>query len=269
MSKKIELLTEKGKKDLMDFALEHPEMYQNDKINLAPYSTFQMNDVEIKDEYPFPVLDESVPQKDLWRVDYENSLKIYYFFIKNEIPISLMFDERYMALLAHREYFSYMSKRWPITERHNEGRIKSQYFFSRAPYARHGILRLFWPAYLISERSSNLDEFKTKLECFFKNRVALDRILERSFSRNPNLLDACIRSILELGDGSLITGHGRSGILGKQINNILSVTSLDALGDDEAYNIIKKLVQDIANGQYDYKANLKDDIYDYESDNDE
>lgn len=255
----ITLLTDKGLDDLKNYCLQTPSVYQVGGIPLQNYGSFEYPDIVI--DGPYPMLADQSDDVPLWKTDYLNSLTIFRFFGSNAVPLSLMNDERYMAHLAHFEYFEYMKKRWPIEDDHIEGRIKSQYFFNRAPYARHGILRLFWPAYLVAQanRENTKEVFEEKLACFFRNRIAFDRVLERNFSRNYFLLDCCIEAVLALDDESAITAKKRSGFLGKNINNMLSVTSLDSMSKSEAASMIKKLVDDIASGVYDSEDDPGDD----------
>lgn len=256
----IKMLTEKGKDELFKDATTQKEFYRATAIEPSKYGMFDYPESVLSDD-KYPELLDANENEPLWETDFKNSLKVYYFFANNRVPLSLMTDVRYMAYLTHFVFFDYMKKRWPIGEKRNIGRIKSQYFFNRSPSARNGILRLFWPAFLIAQSTDEGDEktFENKLHCFFRNRIALDRILERNFSRNPLLLDHCIRAIMDLSDESLITSHGRSGLLGKMVVNVLSVSSLDAMDPKDSYGIVSSLTNDIANGLFDYKFNDSDD----------
>jgi hypothetical protein len=266
----IVLFTSKGLDDFKDACLKNPALYQGPAPSLQQYGTFLYPDFSLDSNYP--TLLDTNDKDPKWFTDYQNSLLIYRYFGSQAVPLSIMFDERYMAHLTNHEFFEYMTKRWPVGGEHIDKRIKSLYFFQRAPHARNGILRLFWPAYLIAQTNAeeSKETFEKKLYCFFKNRIALDRVLERNFSRNGVIFDCCIEAIMNLKEEETITGKKRSGILGKNIVNLLGVTSLDSMSRDEIYAITEKLVKDIAAGVYDFEKDKKkkDDEDEDEEDDD-
>ncbi len=260
MANFIKLLTDKGLEDLKKFAQGNLAIYANETLDKARFSTFEFTQCLLQND-TFPTLYDADDSISLWENDFRNSLLIYRFFAENEVPLTLLHDERLMAYITHFIYLDYMKKRWPIDDKHGDKRVLDRYFFRRAPYARNGILMLFWPAYLIAQVTElgNEELFEKKLRCFFENRVVLDRVLENNYSRNPAIFDMCVTSFLEWGDRADIVGHGRSRLLAKNINNVLAVTSLDAMSFDDGLAIIEGLFESIANGDFDNKASTSDD----------
>lgn len=250
---RVRLLTEKGLDQIKADQKEIVDFYQQTKIDPTKYESFDYPDIEFQDS-EYPKLEDQNEGEDLRKVDYRNSLILSRFFGKNNAPLSLLHDERYMAYLTHFVYFDYMKKRWPIKAGDESSRAVSQYTFFRAPYARNGILRLFWPAYLIAQASSTTDEFEKKLYNYFANRLLLDRALERKYSVNPKILDLLIEVLMKFPDKTLLTGKNRSGILPKLVQNILATTSLDTMDRDAAFEIVNRAAQDVASGKYDHKS---------------
>lgn len=249
---RVRLLTDAGLDKIQKEQKENKSFYQQKTISADDFDTFEYPDLILEDS-KYPELEDQRNDEDLREVDYRNSLIIGRFFQKNKVPLSLIHDERYMAYLTHFVYFDYMKKRWPITEGDDSSRASSQYTFNRAPCARNGILRLFWPAFLVAQADTtkSTEEFEAKLHFYFRNRLLLDRVLERKYSVNPNMLDLMIRVMMRVPDPSQLTGKNRSGILPKIVQNILTVTSLDVMDRDLAFDIVLKAALDVAAGKYD------------------
>ncbi len=258
---RIRLLTDNGLIDLKKASEEHPEYYINLDPNPDDFDCFEYPDFQIPaDNYPDLILpldgDEGFNEN-----DYLNSLILYKFFSLNRIPLSLLFDPRYLSYLTHFVYINYMRLRWPTEGIKSKGRIPDRYFFKRAPYGRQGILGLFWPAYLLSLDTDEPKVFKERLHYYFcGNRILRDSVIEHSYARNPKLFSTIMEDIAK-NDGTVIRLTGKKGkAYPKVIQNMLSVTSLDLLENDELTEMLDEQVKIIAAGAYDDAAD--DDIDD-------
>lgn len=262
----VKLLTDKSLKALKDYELSNLNAFMGEGPKIEDYETFNYPYAKLEME-EYPALEFVSESSELWETDFRNSLTLFRALAaagqgEGRFPLSVLFDERYMAYLSHFVYFNYMQNRWPVKGEQNAGRASSQYFFKRAPEARHGILRLIWPAYLISaglEENEGSEVFEKRLKFFFKNRLTFDRILERRFSRGPKLFSIVLKAVSDLQDPSSISRNGRSGLLGKVLNNVLGTISLDSMDEGEVYKIVYDVAERIANGSYDTRADKRDD----------
>jgi|GEM_PF-5482599 len=266
-AKEILMLTNDG---LANLQKREFEAYTRPSFPSDNEPTFAYPGKTLTGNYP-DLSDPSVYSKnDVWQADFQNSKTIGAFFDSNELPLSLLFDERYMAYLTHYVYFPYMKKRWPLKEgKAWEKRRNSRYCFDRAPSARHGILSLYWPRYLINQGENDLNRQDAKLKCYFENRNCLDRLLERTYSRNVAIFNDVLDAILSLPNPKLISSNGRSHLLGKLINNTLSVVSLDAMAPEKRKLVIAQTVKAVAEGNYDACADRNKEEVDDESNQDD
>lgn len=80
------------------------------------------------------------------------------------------------------------------------------------------------------------------------------------------MLDLMIRVMMRVPDPTQLTGKNRSGILPKIVQNVLTVTSLDAMDDDLAFDIVFKAALDVIAGKYDsqkrssYSKNIEETV---------
>lgn len=257
---RIRLLTDKGLIDLKKASEEHPEFYTNKDPNPDEYDCFEYPDFSVPaDDYPelmLPASDEESVNEN----DYQNSLILYRFFSKNRIPLSLIFDPRYLSYLTHFVYIRYMRHRWPTEGIKFKGRIPSRYFCDKTPYGRQGVLGLFWPAYLISLSTDEPSVFKKRLHYYFcGNRTLRDSIIEHKYSRNPWLFSSIMENIASNDDAGVKLTGKKGKTYPKVVQNMLSVTSLDLLEKPELENILNEQVKIIASGAYDGAADFDDD----------
>ncbi len=251
---KIRLLTNAALDELKQAALSNPGIYSDPSFDIKQYSTFEYPEYSVEEDN-YPELELRDDNEQLSEIDFRNSLRIYRFFNGpgNQTPVSLMYDERYMAYLTHSVYFEYTKQRWPIDGEKQSGRIASRYFFDRAPTARHAILSLFWPAYLIAQAVStdSKEVFEARLHTYFSHRTMVDRILERNYSRNPNLFVGILDFVASYSHTDVLMK--KSGLLPKIICNMLSVISLDSMSGTDITAIVKESAEQIAQGYYDAK----------------
>ena len=248
---RVRLLTDNGLIQLKKASEEHPEYYVDTDPNIDDFDTFDYPDFIIPaDEYPALKIPED-DGKSVNENDYNNSLILYRFFSENRIPLSLLFDPRYVSYLTHFVYLDYMRVRWPKDGTKSKGRIQDRYFFQRAPYGRQGILGLFWPAYLISLGTDDRKVFSERLHFYFcGDRTLRDSVIEHAYSRNPKLFAAILNNLNSLGADDKFTGK-RADAYTKVIQNTLTVTSLDLLPDEELAAVLKTQLKSILAGDYD------------------
>jgi len=238
------LLTDRSLKSLKADYSTHTDLYHEDKFPSDLLQTF-VSEENLKDFSNYPELKDKGQEEEQWLSDYNNGLSLTTFFVDHDFPISLIVDERFVAYLTHSVYFEYMKKRWPVDEQH-VNRINERYLFMKFPLSRNGIVRLCWPIIVTADFS--LDDPYKYSKVAFQYAGTVDKLLERKFSRNRSLLKACLQAISELPDPKEIVNKNRSGMLGKRLNNILSVISLDALTYDETLAVVKKAVSEILVG---------------------
>lgn len=130
---RIKLLTDNGLIQLKKASEEHPEFYSDVSPNPDDFDTFDYPDFTIPAEsYPELEIPES-NSKNINENDYGNSLILYRFFSENRIPLSLLFDPRYVSYLTHFVYLEYMRARWPKEGVKSKGRIQTD-IFSKEPH---------------------------------------------------------------------------------------------------------------------------------------
>lgn len=248
---RIKLLTDNGLIQLKKASEEHPEFYRDVNPNVADFDTFDYPDLEIPaEEYP-PLETPEAGGNGFNENDFHNSITLYKFFSLNRIPLSLLFDSRYVSYLTHFVYLDYMRARWPKEGVKSKGRIQDRYFFQRAPYGRQGILGLFWPAYVISLGTDNPKTFKERLHFYFcGDRTLRDSVIEHVYSRNPKLFAAILNNLKTIGPEDRFTSK-RADAYTKVIQNTLTVTSLDLLPDDDLASVLDSQLKSILSGDYD------------------
>jgi hypothetical protein len=196
---------------------------------------------------PFPSLVDYEKGDVLWENEFQNGKALFEYFMTNKAPYSLLTDECFVGYLTHVVYYDYMMKRWsPLIvqgKRDMKRRALSRFLFEKF-WTRNGIVRLYWPFYLTYAPGEKDPYYYTKIALKYAGTV--DKLIERSFSRNRKLFQACLEAISKLPDPSVLTSKGRSGQLGKRMNNILASISLDSLDYSEVLKIVSENVKSIA-----------------------
>lgn len=185
--------------------------------------------------------------------DYDNAVNIYESFRGKLNPVQAS-DPRLWTYLAHNVFWGYMRNRWAIEKDSDEddegignklvGRIGSRYFFKASKgkaFARQGIARLYWSAYLTyDEENKNPYELT---EYFLSKQDIFTAATERSLARDKNLLLAALRALKE-GD-NLKRNQVRKFFL--NLNLAGGTIVFDSLSKSDAYELAKRTLEDVLN----------------------
>lgn len=190
--------------------------------------------------------------------DFQNAKIIFESFKDNINPVQAS-DLRLWAYLAHVQHWDYMSVRWkidlPDEEDGGDGgqksptdklidRVKTRYFFGSSrgkAFARHGIARLFWGAYLTyDETNDNPYEYT---EYFFSKQDVFTSITERSYARNKTLTLAVLKELKSHPDLSRTDIR----LFLAKLNQTGALIVLDYLNEIQATELCKKLMDEVFN----------------------
>lgn len=190
-------------------------------------------------------IDLHMPQSSTIHFDFENTKKIYTSL--KGLSIIQATDERLWVYLAHTIFWKYMRKRWPVESYLDKDNpveaIRERYFFmanrDRA-LIRNGIARLWWYGY-VSYDENRKDPFELTKVLLSKLDIA-QSLLERSFSRNPDITKAVL-SVLkkkELESSFIDRENFRS--LMMYINQLGGVTILDTLDREDLEELVRQKI---------------------------
>lgn len=191
-------------------------------------------------------IDLHMPQSSTIHFDFENTKRVYTSL--KGLSIIQATDERLWAYLTHITFWNYMRKRWPVESYIDKNKpdeaVKERYFFmanrDRA-LIRNGIARLWWYGY-VSYDENREDPFELTKVLLSKLDIA-QSLLERSFSRNPDITKAVL-SVLkqkELESSFIDRENFRS--LMMYINQLGGVTILDTLDREDLEELIRKKIE--------------------------
>lgn len=224
------------------------ELKTNVKTNLSLYEKGErfVDDIienydtqlyNLETEVSYPELDCTIASKEnqlyQWEIDFNNAVRLHKSLIqRDKVPLSILTDERFISYLAHDIYFGYMKVRWPYNGK--EGRILEKYFLQGRSYTRNTFFRYFW--YTSITYSENLDDPYELTKVAFENQDVVNQIMERKFSRNSKITKAALRAIL---DTNTKIPSAKRTLLGKSINNMLSLYSLDVMKEQDLIELFK------------------------------
>lgn len=161
-------------------------------------------------------------------------------------------DLRLWAYLAHKTFYSYMVKRWPVyssdeTDETEENaskkqkildRIKTRYFFGASngkAFVRQGISRLYWSAALTyDENNSNPYEMTQYL--LDKDQDRFVAVTERTLARNKTFLLAALKVLKNYGNVKRFDTRAYFA----EINRTCGIELLDALSPNNAYDLCER-----------------------------
>ena len=186
------------------------------------------------------------------KTDFENAVKLYSAFkdVLNPVQAS---DLRLWAYLAHNTYWEYMRARWAINIPADEdeavaeanklaARIGSRFFFKASKgkaFVRQGIARLYWSAYLTyDDKNSNPFEYT---QYFLSKQDIFAVSTERSLARNKRMLLAALKVLKET------EGLKREDIrqFFLRLNQAGGILVLDSLSENAAYNLSKRILEEV------------------------
>lgn len=201
--------------------------------------TFESNlDVEL------PELTEIVDEKTKTIYDLENSKKLFLAF--KDLDFEQVTDTRLWNYLVHTKYWSYVTKRWPLSEEEDMKKIKSslndRYFLkasSGKTMLRNALTGLWWLSYTSYDEEEEDKFIHTKR--LLNSADFHVGIMERNFSRNKdftlNFLRALRKFEEEDRNGILISTKEHRELF-KELNLIGGLKILDTLDKDDLYKII-------------------------------
>lgn len=196
----------------------------------------------------YPVLNDTKcknsDEDSQWEVDCSNAIKLHQeLILKYNVPMMYLSDERFISYLTHDIYWDYMQKRWPYNDKLS--RIEQKYFLpsGNQGFTRNMFLRFFWYTYITYMKDFEDPYELTKIAFAYADPV--NQIMERSYGRNQKIVVALLIAIRDTPNSKVL--NQKRTILGKTVNNILSMYSLDCLKLEDLIelfsNEIKKIVK--------------------------
>jgi len=169
-----------------------------------------------------------------WEAGYENSIKIYESFGGDSFPLQLALDEKFWVYLTFVQYrVDYMLQRWPLSE-DGVNRLASRYFFGKNPERRHELARLYWiPHLTVQPEKTTQDEKYELTKIAFEYADPSSAIIERNLGRNPKIVRASMRAIVNNQDQKNIKSRAIFGRFAKKVNNLAGSVIIDYLDEDE------------------------------------
>lgn len=191
-------------------------------------------------------IDLHMPQSNVIHFDFENTKKIYSSL--KELSIIQATDERLWVYLSHTTFWRYMRRRWPVESYVDKDKpidaIKERYFFmanrDRA-LIRNGIARLWWYGY-VSYDEDREDPYELTKVLLSKLDIA-QSLLERSFSRNPDITKAVLSVLKQKELESLSIDRENFRLLMMYINQLGGVTILDTLNREDLEVLIRRKIE--------------------------
>ena len=232
------------------------ELKTNIKVNISKYSestAFVRNLIENYDvglynldmNVDYPELDKTIASKEnqlrQWEIDFNNAVKLHKdFVLKYNISLGILSDERFVSFLAHDVYYEYMVARWPYNGK--ERRILEKFFFANSSqsFTRNTLLRFFWYTYITYLPESEDPYVLTKVA--FEHQDVVNQIMERKYSRNKKIVLAALTAIKNTNNK--IPNEKRT-LLGKSLNNILSLYALDVFKDEDLIKLCEEEIKSI------------------------
>lgn len=172
--------------------------------------------------------------------------------LKDTLNPRLASDIRLWAYLAHKTFYPYMVKRWPIqipdvTDETDKDaskkqkildRVKSRYFFGASngkAFVRQGIARLYWSAALTYDES-NSDPYEMTRYLLDKDQDRFVAATERTLARNKTFLLAALKVLKT--SGKINRTDTRAYF--SEVNRACGTEILDALSPSNAQDLCEK-----------------------------
>ncbi|MEH6972418.1 MULTISPECIES: DUF6339 family protein [unclassified Bacillus (in: firmicutes)] len=174
--------------------------------------------------------------------DFENAVALH-----ESLPLTRMqaVDERLWVYLSMVEYWEYTKLRWELdlknlTDKKQQGRIRERYLVRSTetdrPFLRNAISRLWW-AVEETKDGSKEDPYELTRIVLGNTDIYLN-VMERSFSRNQEVMKGILELMSEMGEEGL-KRHTYRQIL-KQVNAMGGIILLDFMTKDDLKEAIKK-----------------------------
>ncbi|WP_405081712.1 DUF6339 family protein [Paenibacillus chitinolyticus] len=220
------------------------EKYKEEEVWVDKY--FEATTWNFPSKIRIENIDLHMPQSSTIHFDFENTKKIYA--SMKGLSILQATDERLWVYLTHTIFWKYMRKRWPVESYLDKDKpveaIKERYFFmanrDRA-LIRNGIARLWWYGY-VSYDESREDPFELTKVLLSKLDIA-QSLLERSFSRNPDITKAVLSVLKQKEHESSFIDRENFRSLMMYINQLGGVTILDTLAQEDLEELIREKIE--------------------------
>ncbi|RAV17812.1 DUF6339 family protein [Paenibacillus contaminans] len=220
------------------------EKYKSDEVWLDQY--FRGTAWSFTSKIRIENIDLHMPQSSTLHFDFENTKKIYTSL--KRLSIIQATDERLWTYLTHTTFWNYMRKRWPVESYLEKEKpvdaIKERYFFmanrDRA-LIRNGIARLWWYGY-VSYDENREDPFELTKVLLSKLDIA-QSLLERSFSRNPDITKAVLSVLKQKEQDSSLIDRENFRNLMMYINQLGGVTILDTLDREDLEGLVREKIE--------------------------
>jgi len=195
----------------------------------------------------YPELDDTIAKKTdeikQWNIDCNNAILLHKkLFLEAKVPMMYLSDERFIAYLAHDVYWDFMKKRWPV-EGKKMNRIEQKYFLPSGGqgFTRNFFLRMFWYTYITYQPNAADPYELTRIA--FEYADPVNQIMERNYGRNQKIVLSLLNAIKNVPNSKLL--NSKRTILGKTVNNILSIYSLDCYSMNDLINLFENEIKKI------------------------
>jgi hypothetical protein len=174
--------------------------------------------------------------------DFENAIALH-----NALSLSRVqaADERLWTYLSLVEYWDYTRQRWEldldkIKEKSQQTRINERYFVRSTetdrPFLRNALSRLWWAVEVTKDETRENPYELTKI--VLGNTDIYLNVMERSFSRNEEVIKGILELLIELGEEVYMPGRFYRQIV-KQVNAMGGVVMLDFMTKEDLKAAVK------------------------------
>lgn len=174
--------------------------------------------------------------------DFDNAVSLH-----NALSLSRVqaADERLWSYLSLVEYWNYTRQRWEldlnkVKEKSQQTRIHERYFVRSTetdrPFLRNALSRLWW-AVEVTKDETREDPYELTKIVLGNTDIYLN-VMERSFSRNEEVIKGILELLIELGEEVYMPGRYYRQIV-KQVNAMGGVVMLDFMTKEDLKAAIK------------------------------
>jgi len=240
---KLYLLTDRAldelKKGITTEKYTNPASFLEKQFAGRQYRSLIECEVELPELY---VKDKTI--EPLWIQDYNNAMALHKYINSRKVPLRYLVDERFWVYLTHTKYYSYVQKRWPLSD---EKRIKRYFFFSGGSqvFSRQSLVRLWWRAECSYDASLNDPYELTKVAFEFADPV--NQIIERKISKSRKIFRCALIALRDTPNACKLKNNENRTKFGKAINTIAGVKLIELMKEEEIIEIFKKQIEYIVN----------------------
>lgn len=246
---KLNIFKEQALHRLQENIEKNIPLYGKEKPWIADYFGEHSWELSSKlDALPDDLLIEPTKENDF---DFDNALRIHS--ALHGLSLVQASDPRMWAYLTHVKYWSYMRKRWPVSEttKNPAGTIRDRYFLvgdKARGLTRNGISRLWWVAHTCVNQDAGSDSeaaYKLIKPLFAKQDVYAS-FMERAFSKNASVMKSILSVLSErLESGKPFDDRVKVRSLAKHLVLVGGVTVLDAIDSDGLKSIVNDYIANL------------------------